>query len=65
SIAELVELIGEVIGWDGEAVFDPSMPDGTLRKLLDVSAMADIGWTATTGLREGIADTYRWYLDNS
>ncbi len=65
SIAELVDLIGEVVGWEGEAVFDPAMPDGTLRKLLDVSAMADLGWIATTGLRDGIADTYRWYLDNS
>lgn len=64
SIRELAELIAEVVGWDGELRFDPSMPDGTPRKLLDVGRLADAGWTARIGLREGIAATYRWYLDN-
>lgn len=64
SIAELVDVIADVVGWEGEAVFDPTMPDGTPRKLLDVSALADSGWTASIGLREGIENTYRWYLDN-
>jgi len=63
TIRELAETIAEVVGWDGELVFDPSMPDGTPRKLLDVSRMAELGWTARIGLRDGIADTYRWYLD--
>ena len=62
SIRELAELIAEVVGWDGEFVFDPSMPDGTPRKLLDVSRFTTLGWTARTGLREGIAATYRWFL---
>ena len=64
SIAELVSVIADVVGWEGEAVFDPNMPDGTPRKLLDVSALADLGWTAQTGLRDGIAETYAWFLDN-
>ena len=64
SIAELVDVIADVVGWEGEAVFDPDMPDGTPRKLLDVSALTDSGWTASIGLRDGIEDTYRWYLDN-
>ena len=64
SIADLVAVIADVVGWEGEAVFDPDMPDGTPRKLLDVSALADLGWTAQTGLRDGIAETYGWFLDN-
>jgi nucleoside-diphosphate-sugar epimerase len=59
-----VALIADVVGWDGEAVFDPSMPDGTLRKLLDVSALDDLGWSAQTSLRDGVSETYRWYLEN-
>jgi GDP-L-fucose synthase len=64
SIRELAELIAEIVGWDGEFVFDTSMPDGTPRKLLDVSKLASLGWTASIGLREGIRDTYEWYLNN-
>jgi GDP-L-fucose synthase len=64
SIAELVALISEVVGWDGEAEFDPDMPDGTPRKLLDVSVLSDLGWTARTSLRDGITETYRWYREN-
>ena len=63
SILELAELIGEVLGWQGRYVFDPSMPDGVPRKLLDVSKLADLGWTATIDLGEGIERTYRSFLE--
>ena len=63
-IRELVEIIAEVVGWQGEPIFDAAMPDGTPRKLLDVSKLRGLGWQASIGLREGIADTYRWYLAN-
>lgn len=62
SIRELAELIRDVVGYEGELVFDPSKPDGTPRKLLDVSRLAALGWTARTGLREGIEKTLAWYL---
>lgn len=62
SIAELAELIAEVVGAKGALSFDPSKPDGTPRKLLDVSLLTNIGWTAKTGLRQGIEMTYEAYL---
>jgi GDP-L-fucose synthase len=65
SIRDLAELIAEVVGWTGEFAFDPSMPDGTPRKLLDVSRLASLGWKPSIGLREGIGQTYRWYLEHS
>lgn len=58
TIRELAELIGSVIGFSGEFVFDPSQPDGTPRKLLDVSRMRRLGWNAKTSLEEGIRRTY-------
>jgi GDP-L-fucose synthase len=64
SIRELAELIAEIVGWEGELEFDTSMPDGTPRKLLDVSKLQSLGWSASIGLREGIRDTYEWYLRN-
>lgn len=62
SIRELAELLCEVIGYSGELVFDRSKPDGTPRKLLDVSLLSGLGWTASTGLRDGIEATYRWFV---
>jgi GDP-L-fucose synthase len=64
SIRELAETIADVVGWQGELRFDPTMPDGTPRKLLDVSRLADLGWAASTELRAGIDRTYRWFLDH-
>jgi GDP-L-fucose synthase len=58
SIAELAEVIADVVGWDGEFIYDASMPDGTPRKLLDVSLLRDLGWSSRVGLRQGIAMTY-------
>jgi GDP-L-fucose synthase len=64
SIRELAEMVADVVGYEGELVQDPSKPDGTARKLLDVSRINDLGWKATIPLREGIATTYKWFLDN-
>ena len=61
SISEVAALINEVVGYRGEVVYDNSKPDGTPRKLLDVSRLNSLGWKAKTGLREGIAMTYEWY----
>lgn len=58
SIRELAQTVREVVGFGGDLRFDPSKPDGTPRKLLDVSRLAELGWRARIGLREGIADTY-------
>ena len=62
SIAELAEVVKAVVGFTGKIVFDNSKPDGTPRKLLDVSRMTGLGWKATTDLETGIRATYRWYL---
>ena len=62
SIAALARLVAEVIGYEGDFTFDASKPDGTLRRLLDVSRIRSLGWRASTGLRQGIASTYDWYL---
>ena len=62
TIRELAETVMDVVGFQGKIVFDSTKPDGTPRKLLDVSRMANIGWKATTPLREGIAMAYAAYL---
>jgi GDP-L-fucose synthase len=62
SIANLAKLIMEIVSYEGELVFDPSKPDGTPRKLLDVSRINNSGWKATTSLEKGIAQTIEWYL---
>jgi len=64
SIRELAECICNVVGFDGELVFDASKPDGTPRKLLDVSRLAQMGWRATIGLEQGIASTYREFVES-
>jgi GDP-L-fucose synthase len=65
TIAELAALISEVVGFRGEIRYDASKPDGTPRKLLDVSRINALGWTAQTPLRTGIAATYEWFLQQS
>jgi len=64
SIDELARLIRDVVGSDAEIEHDPSKPDGTPRKLLDVSRMRNLGWEATTSLEEGIQDVYDWYREH-
>jgi len=61
TIADLAYGVARVVGYEGRVEFNPDMPDGTPRKLLDVSKMKSLGWTAKTGLREGIEKTYREY----
>jgi GDP-L-fucose synthase len=64
AIKELAELIADIVGWKGQFVYNRSMPDGTPRKLLDVSGLSALGWKATISLREGIERTYRWLLEH-
>ena len=64
SIRELAELVCQVVGFDGELSWDKTKPDGTPRKLLDVSKLRGLGWTPTIPLRDGIAQTYDWFLKN-
>jgi len=64
SIRELAELICDVVGFDGELAWDTTKPDGTPRKLLDITKLHDLGWQPTIPLRDGIAQTYHWFLAN-
>jgi len=64
SIRELAELVCQVVGFDGELSWDKTKPDGTPRKLLDVSKLRGLGWTPTIPLRDGIAQAYDWFLKN-
>jgi GDP-L-fucose synthase len=64
SIRELAQTIADTVGFEGDILLDTTKPDGTPRKLLDVSRLNDLGWTAQTGLDEGIKTTYDWYLDH-
>ncbi|MFL0355240.1 GDP-L-fucose synthase family protein [Erythrobacter sp. GH1-10] len=64
TINELVETVCKVVGFEGAIERDTSKPDGTPRKLMDGSKIAAMGWKPTIGLEEGIADAYRWFLDN-
>ena len=64
SIGDLARLIAEVVGFEGEVVFDASMPDGTPRKLMDSSRMRSLGWLPKISLEDGIRSTYEWALAN-
>ncbi len=65
TIRELAEMIAEIVGYEGEIAFDPSKPDGTPRKLLDVSRLNALGWKPKIGLKAGIASTYRHWLSTT
>ncbi len=65
AIAEFARLVAEIVGYAGEIVFDTSRPDGTPRKLLDISRLRALGWQARIPLEEGIRQTYEWYLQST
>lgn len=64
SIRELAETVARVTGFKGRLVFDATKPDGTPRKLMDVSRLKSLGWRASIGLEDGLRDAYRWYVEN-
>lgn len=64
SIKELALTIKAVVGFEGELRFDPSKPDGTPRKLLDISKIKNLGWEPKTSLKAGLEKTYQWFLEN-
>jgi GDP-L-fucose synthase len=64
SVRELAELICDVVGFDGELAWDTAKPDGTPRKLLDITKLRGLGWQPAIPLRDGIAQTYDWFLKN-
>ena len=64
SISDLACIIGDIIDYKGEIRYDTSKPDGTPRKLLDISRLRDLGWESTITLHEGIRRSYNWYLEN-
>ena len=64
SISELAKLIGEIVNFDGKINFNSSYPDGTPQKLLDISKIRDLGFTARRDLRSGLTQTIEWYREN-
>lgn len=64
SIKELAELVKEVVGFEGDLAWDKSKPDGTPRKLMDNSKIESLGWKPKISLKDGLVDTYKWYLEN-
>ncbi len=64
TVRDLAELIGSVVGYSGELMFDRSRPDGTPRKLLDIGRLTALGWRAKIPLESGLESTYTWFLQN-
>ncbi|MEZ9874417.1 GDP-L-fucose synthase [Vibrio breoganii] len=64
TIREMAETMAKVTGFEGDIVFDTTKPDGTPRKLMDVSRLADLGWTFNVSLEQGLSTTYLWFLEN-
>ncbi|MCH1550637.1 MAG: GDP-L-fucose synthase, partial [Pseudomonadales bacterium] len=65
TIRELAETMKDVVGFEGRIIFDANKPDGTPRKLLDVTRLAELGWRSTISLREGLVTTYEWFKENA
>ena len=64
TIREMAETMAKVVGFEGDVVFDSTKPDGTPRKVMDVSRLADLGWRYSVSLEEGLTHTYQWFLAN-
>lgn len=64
TIREMAETMAKVVGFKGEIIFDTTKPDGTPRKLMDVSRLASLGWNYQVSLEEGLSTTYQWFLEN-
>ena len=64
TIRELAEMIANITKYEGKIIFDKSKPDGTPRKLMDVSKINKLGWTSSISLEAGLQNTYEWYIDN-
>jgi len=64
-IKDVAQIVKEVVGFCGEIVFNAEMPDGTKRKLLDVSKIENLGWKPAIALKDGLKETYEWFLDNN
>jgi GDP-L-fucose synthase len=64
SIRELAETMAKVTGYQGKLVFDSSKPDGSPRKLMNVSRLKSLGWQASISLEEGLQSTYQWFLEH-
>lgn len=64
TLKEIASIVAEVVGYEGESRWDASKPDGTPRKVLDVSTLTNLGWSASISLKQGIADTVKWYREN-
>ena len=65
TITDVAQTVKEVVGFCGEIVFNVKMPDGTIRKLLDVSKIENLGWMPTIALKDGLKETYEWFLENN
>ena len=64
AIGEMAQMVADVTGFKGRITTDPSKPDGTMQKLMDVSRLAEMGWRSRIGFEQGLAETYQWFLDN-
>jgi nucleoside-diphosphate-sugar epimerase len=64
SILELAQLVAKIVGFEGRITTDHSKPDGTMRKLMDVSRLKDMGWVPSISLQQGVKDTFHWFLEN-